>query len=128
METENLFCTDTVAEIFDSLDAGKYEQLLGELKDLFDTYREDRKRCPNDPEIRTAQRLIELDAETCKTADAVTKRQHNVFVHRYVGNLPLSHIAMTTNVTKRTVSRDIEETLKRIMVLAFGVDGVDWKH
>ena len=126
MKTDDLTCMGSVSELIDALDTKGYDRRLEELRSLFDTYRADRRRCPDDPGIRTAQRLIELDAELCKTADPVTKRQHNSFTLRHVGNLPLSSIAMTAGITMRTVERDIDQTLRRIMVLAYGVDGVEW--
>ena len=109
-----------------TIESGNYKRRFEALRKLFDYYRMERKRRPDDPEIQFAQRLIEMHTKACETGNETTKRQHNSFVCRYIGNMSLGNIADKTHVTKRSVSRDIDGTLKRMMVLAFGVDGVEW--
>lgn len=121
-------CDPTLSptEIIDSLVFSEADFLEKQktLREIFDTYRQDRRRLPEDPDIKLAQWLIERDSELCKSADPVTKRQHNTFALFYAAKKTYKTIAITQGITTRTVARDLSDTLDRMMILLFGVDGV----
>lgn len=71
--------------------------------------------------------LVELHASLCMEAEADEhRRRHNSFLMAYITNRKYSYkeIASIQGITRRTVGKDIDHVLDDMMLLAFGIDGI----
>ena len=73
------------------------------------------------------EQLLEFDKEYCiKTQNDVFMREHNTFVIRYFSKKQpmFSQIAIMQNISSRQAQFDVDKTLDRLMIFAYGIDGL----
>lgn len=93
------------------------------LRDAFSKYRD---YPANSPESRYLTHILTLDVKFCRESSEENRRRHNSFVLYYATGQrrTLRQVAFMQGLTVRGVCRDIDHTLDRLMLLAFGVDGI----
>lgn len=107
--------------LFDDFDGEAFNARLQMMRRLFDRYRTERDTMPE--ELRElAAWLIKQDArQNGRTV------QHEAFALHFRDGLTLRHIARKCYCSVRTVQNWNNETLLRLLVILFGVDGIEWK-
>ena len=112
---EQFFCWYETAEY-----AADYDARRTALRALFDGYR---SATGQDKEIMDW--MLTTHARYCKQqGKPADQRKHNAFVLRYVAGISEREIGRNMNVSMRTVFRDISDVIENMMVLAFGVYGL----
>ena len=110
-------------DIFEKLTNNAYKARRNHLRQLFESYT---GLEPN--KIKTLlERLLELDKEYCiKTQNDIFMREHNTFVIRYFSKKQpmFSQIAIMQNISSRQAQFDVDKTLDRLMIFAYGIDGL----
>ena len=120
MDTEVL---NLLIDIFEKPTNNAYKARRNHLRQLFESYT---GLEPNKTKT-LLERLLELDKEYCiKTQNDIFMREHNTFVIRYfLKKQPMfSQIAIMQNISSRQAQFDVDKTLDRLMIFAYGIDGL----
>lgn len=120
MDTE---VVNLLIDIFEQPTNNAYKARRNHLRQLFESYT---GLEPNKTKT-LLERLLELDKEYCiKTQNDVFMREHNTFVIRYFSKKQpmFSQIAIMQNISSRQAQFDVDKTLDRLMIFAYGIDGL----
>jgi len=100
----------------------QYDKLRGQLKALYEAYHE------QSPKMQALLRgLLERDKHSAGSWRDDIIDTHNAFVMRYLAPgapIPPKRIADHMNVGADTIRCRVERTMDRLMLYAFGVDGL----
>ena len=110
-------------DIFEQPTNNAYKARRNHLRQLFESYT---GLEPNKTKT-LLERLLELDKEYCiKTQNDIFMREHNTFVIRYFSKKQpmFSQIAIMQNISSRQAQFDVDKTLDRLMIFAYGIDGL----
>lgn len=112
---EQFFCWYETAEY-----VADYDTRRASLKALFDGY-----RSATGQDKAIMDWMLTAHARYCKQqGKPADQRKHNAFVLRYVAGISEREIGRNMNISMRTVFRDISDVIENMMVLAFGVYGL----
>lgn len=118
-----------VEQILFSFDPDYYVNHRIEIKEMLSFFGENRRSAPNHPCVLLINRLLHQDAASIIYVN-VGKREvcksHNALVMRYVGGMKYREIAVRMHCTTRAVYKYVNAAIDRLLVLAFGVDGIPW--
>lgn len=120
MDTE---VVNLLIDIFEQPTNNAYKARRNHLRQLFESYT---GLEPNKTKT-LLERLLELDKEYCiKTQNDIFMREHNTFVIRYFSKKQpmFSQIAIMQNISSRQAQFDVDKTLDRLMIFAYGIDGL----
>ena len=110
-------------DVFDNPTNNAYKARRNHLRQLFESYTGLEPNKTKD----LLERLVELDKQYCiKTQNDVFMREHNTFVIRYFSKKQptFSQIAAIQNICSRHAHTDVDKTLDRLMIFAYGIDGL----
>lgn len=96
------------------------------LKAAFARYR---SMASSDPLKQILTHALIAYGNTCVKAGGEQQRRFEVFIRKYVDSEQASNrqIATDTFEATRTFYRDIDHVIDKLMVLVYGVDGLEWK-
>ncbi len=103
-----------------------YEKLKRWLIDMLEAYRD----TPHDaPKRIFIDKLIEISNRAARNSEE-DKRYHNLVVLRYLTDtqLPVQQICKALRIgrKKENYNHITEKAIDRLLVLVFGVDGINW--
>ena len=110
-------------DVFDNPTNNAYKARRNHLKQLFESY----IGLESPKTKKLLERLIEFDKQYCiKTQNDIFMREHNTFVIRYFSKKQptFSQTAAMQNIDPRTAYGDVDKTLDRLMIFAYGIDGL----
>lgn len=117
-----------IQSIIDDYDSELYEVRFKQLKSMCVFYREHRKNRPEHPAVRFIDRLIQLDGTNAVPLESGKNNAvsaHNAFVLRFVANMSvMPGICRKLHITERTYFKYERSTLRRMMLLLYGFDGL----
>ncbi|WP_407386369.1 hypothetical protein [Ruminococcus sp.] len=96
------------------------------LVDTLESYRS----LPSESAARTfIDRLIEVSRNSVGT-DGTEKQYHNLIVLQYIADTRLSvqRICGALHIGRQNYKAVTANAIDRLMILAFGVDGMDWEY
>lgn len=103
-----------------------YEMLKYWLIDTLETYRDTPK---DKPKRKFIDRLTEISRQATVLSEE-DKRYHNLIVLQYITDkaIPKSKICEALHIGRNTenYNKITENAINRLLVLVFGVDGINW--
>lgn len=120
MDTE---VVSLLIDIFEQSTNKTYKARKNHLRQLFESY----TGLESNKTKTLLEQLLEFDKEYCiKTQNDVFMREHNTFVIRYFSKKQpmFSQIAIMQNISSRQAQFDVDKTLDRLMIFAYGIDGL----